>query len=43
MITLNEAQQRMLSDPEHWSVCPMDFVDDFRYYKDVRQSRNRSC
>jgi hypothetical protein len=36
MITLNETQQRILSNPEHWSVCLMDFVDDFRYFRDIR-------
>ena len=35
MMALNETQQRIVADPEHWSVYLMDFVDDFRYYKDV--------
>lgn len=34
MITLHETQQKILADPAHWSVYLMDFVDDFRYYKD---------
>ncbi len=34
MITLHETQQRILADPAHWSIHLMDFVDDFRYYKD---------
>ena len=24
----------MLLDPKHWALFLMDFVDDFRYYKD---------
>lgn len=34
MITLHETQQRILLDPAHWSIYLMDFVDDFRYYKE---------
>jgi len=34
MITLGETQQRIEADPKHWSVFLMDFVDDFRYYRD---------
>ena len=34
MITLRETQQRIDADPKHWSVYLMDFVDDFRYYRD---------
>ena len=34
MITLRETQQRIEADPKHWSVYLMDFVDDFRYYRD---------
>jgi hypothetical protein len=34
VITLRETQQSILADPAHWSVYLMDFVDDFRYYKD---------
>ncbi len=33
MITLRETQQRINSDPKHWSVYLMDFVDNFRYYR----------
>ena len=36
MITLRETQSRIESDRKHWSVSLMDFVDDFRYYKDIR-------
>lgn len=34
MITLQETKQRMISDPPNWVIALMDFVDDFRYYKD---------
>ena len=34
MITLREVKHQMLSDPTHWALLLMDFVDDFRYYKD---------
>ena len=33
MITLQEAKRRMESDPKHWVVWLMDFVDDFRYHR----------
>ncbi len=36
MITLHETQQRILAEPRYWSVHLMDFVDDFRYYRNVR-------
>lgn len=34
MIALQAVKQQMLSDPKHWALFLMDFVDDFRYYKD---------
>lgn len=33
MVTLRETQRQIIADPEHWSIYLMDFVDDFRYYK----------
>ena len=33
MMTLQEVKQRASLDPKNWSVFLMDFVDDFRYYK----------
>jgi hypothetical protein len=35
MITLRELKREMESDPKNSMVCLMDFVDDFRYYKDL--------
>ena len=34
MTTLVEVREQITSDPENWGVWLMDFVDDFRYYKD---------
>lgn len=34
MTTLRETKQRIEADPSNWAVALMDFVDDFRYYKD---------
>ena len=34
MITLRETKERITADPANWRVYLMDFVDDFRYYKD---------
>lgn len=36
MNTLRQTQQQIEHDPQHWSIYLMDFVDDFRYYKDVK-------
>ncbi len=36
MITLKETKQEIAREPQHWCVHLMDFVDDFRYYKDMR-------
>ncbi|MCG3158414.1 MAG: hypothetical protein DKINENOH_05056 [bacterium] len=33
MTTLRETKQRIEADPSNWVVALMDFVDDFRYYK----------
>lgn len=34
MITAHETRQLMATDPQHWLLHLMDFVDDFRYFKD---------
>lgn len=34
MTTLHETKQRIAANPKHWTIALMDFVDDFRYYKD---------
>lgn len=36
MITLHETRRDIAADPHNWVVHLMDFVDDFRYYKDAR-------
>jgi hypothetical protein len=36
MTTLKETRKQIEEEPQHWCVHLMDFVDDFRYYKDVR-------
>ena len=33
MITLREVKQQITLDPKNWAIFLMDFVDDFRYYK----------
>lgn len=33
MITLQEIKQQITGDPQNWSIFLMNFVDDFRYYK----------
>lgn len=35
MITANETKQRMIDEPRWWKIALMDFVDDFRYNRDV--------
>jgi len=40
MITLRETKQQIEADPKYWVVHLMDFVDDFRYYKDLRAVSN---
>ncbi|HEX8130741.1 MAG TPA: hypothetical protein VF527_16695 [Pyrinomonadaceae bacterium] len=34
MTTLRELKEQILADPQWWLIHFMDFVDDFRYYKD---------
>ena len=36
MNTLRQVQQEIEAAPQYWSIHLMDFVDDFRYYKDIR-------
>ncbi len=36
MITLPEVKEQIAADPKWWCIHLMDFVDDFRYYKDAR-------
>jgi len=33
MITLQDSKRQMTLDPKNWAIFLMDFVDDFRYYK----------
>ncbi len=33
MITLQEVKRQASLEPKNWSIFLMDFVDDFRYYK----------
>lgn len=35
MITAKETKLRMIADPRWWKIALMDFVDDFRYHKDL--------
>ncbi len=34
MTSLFETKQRIVADPTNWAIALMDFVDDFRYFKD---------
>jgi hypothetical protein len=34
MITLRAVKEQINADPKWWRIHLMDFVDDFRYYKD---------
>lgn len=34
MITLRDVKKRISDDAANWRIYLMDFVDDFRYYKD---------
>jgi len=36
MITLDQVREQIKSDPKHWRIYLMDFVDDFRYHRDPR-------
>lgn len=35
MITLQEVKQRTSLDPQNWAIFLMDFVDDFRYHRNL--------
>lgn len=35
MITLKETKQKINAEPQWWKIHLMDFVDDFRYHKDI--------
>jgi len=35
MITLRETKKQIEDDPKNWAIHLMDFVDDFRYYKNT--------
>ncbi|MDI6793103.1 MAG: hypothetical protein QME81_09585 [bacterium] len=35
MSTIKEVKQEIVEDPKNWIIHFMDFVDDFRYYKDL--------
>lgn len=34
MTTLREVREQINTDQKNWRIYLMDFVDDFRYYKD---------
>ena len=34
MLTLKQAKQQISEDPQHWRIHLMDFVDDFRHYRE---------
>ena len=36
MITLRETKEKIAKDNKWWCIHLMDFVDDFRHYKDLR-------
>jgi len=36
MLTLKQVKRNIKDDPANWSIHLMDFVDDFRYYRDQR-------
>ena len=35
-ITLKETRKKIDNDPQWWAIHLMNFVDDFRYYKDLK-------
>lgn len=35
MNTLKKTKEKIIAEPVHWRVWLMDFVDDFRYYKNA--------
>src|SRR6266571_5424460 len=36
MITLKQTKEKIEADPKWWCIHLMNFVDDFRWYKDAR-------
>ncbi len=36
MITIRETKEKMIADPRNWVIHLMDFVDDFRFNKDIK-------
>lgn len=36
MLKLRDVKQQISDDPQHWTTYLMDFVDDFRYYRDPK-------
>lgn len=34
MNSIKETKAKITAQPQHWRIWLMDFVDDFRYYKD---------
>ena len=36
MMTIQETKNRMMSEEPHWQIPLMDFVDDFRCYRDIK-------
>lgn len=34
MLTLKQVKQQINEDPQHWAIHLMDFVDDFRHYRE---------
>ena len=35
MITLKETKEKIIENPRWWRIPLMDFVDDFRYHKNI--------
>jgi hypothetical protein len=35
MNSIRETKEEIIAQPLHWRIWLMDFVDDFRYYKDI--------
>ena len=35
MTTLRQLKEQIISDPSHWAIYLMDFVDDFRHYRKI--------
>jgi len=34
MLTLKQVKQQISAEPQHWAIHLMDFVDNFRFYRD---------